>query len=214
MFATSWMRHSTGSIMRIRTFIRYPFIGTDREKDCERGWLAASRPAADSRCRSVRQELRRDPNKGSNQSLASRTKQISSSPIFICYFWWKVTKTLVWWSPVALMGYYLITYLIQRLVMSPIVNHVYKQEKLEGWLFKLTLTDSRRVSPHSHPYRRVFGSCCYVWWRPCWSYDHQSVFYQDCSKSSTHCYLGGYLSTSVSFQFTQLYLSFPLFPDS
>lgn len=58
--------------------------------------------------------------------------QIIACPMFIGFFWYKVSVTLDWLHPFVLFGYYLVGYFLQRFVMSPISRHTYNQEKLEG----------------------------------------------------------------------------------
>lgn len=78
--------------------------------------------------------------------------KVLASPIFIIYYWYKVSVTVHYWGPFIILGYYLITYLVQRTVMNPIVHHIYLQEELEGaintWsLLSAFSSSTRRVSP-------------------------------------------------------------------
>jgi len=57
---------------------------------------------------------------------------VIASPVFIVFFWVRVSYLLHWTAPLLILGYYFLTYIVQKFVMSPIVHHVYLQEKLEG----------------------------------------------------------------------------------
>uniref|UniRef100_A0A6B2L0Q5 ABC transporter domain-containing protein n=1 Tax=Arcella intermedia TaxID=1963864 RepID=A0A6B2L0Q5_9EUKA len=58
--------------------------------------------------------------------------EIVASPVFIAYFWYEITVSVNYWVPLVILAYYLITFVIQRFIMSPISAYTYKQEKLEG----------------------------------------------------------------------------------
>lgn len=62
------------------------------------------------------------------------TAQLVASPVFIIFFWIKVSYSVHWSAPLIILAYYLATFFIQRFVMSPVARHTFMQEKLEGEL--------------------------------------------------------------------------------
>eukprot|EP01127_Copromyxa_protea_P019038 TRINITY_DN6097_c0_g1_i1.p1 TRINITY_DN6097_c0_g1~~TRINITY_DN6097_c0_g1_i1.p1 ORF type:complete len:416 (-),score=56.62 TRINITY_DN6097_c0_g1_i1:589-1836(-) len=67
-------------------------------------------------------------------AYADVTAQFVASPVFIVFFWIKVSWSVHWSAPIIMLAYYCISFLFQKFIMSPVVRHTFEQEKLEGTL--------------------------------------------------------------------------------
>eukprot|EP01113_Clastostelium_recurvatum_P047755 TRINITY_DN8573_c0_g1_i3.p1 TRINITY_DN8573_c0_g1~~TRINITY_DN8573_c0_g1_i3.p1 ORF type:complete len:631 (-),score=147.76 TRINITY_DN8573_c0_g1_i3:106-1998(-) len=65
-------------------------------------------------------------------TLAAVTFNCIGSPLTIAYYAFKTARSIAWFVPLMISGYFLIGYLAAKLVMAPIVRLVYHQEALEG----------------------------------------------------------------------------------
>eukprot|EP01125_Pyxidicula_operculata_P017186 TRINITY_DN6003_c0_g1_i1.p1 TRINITY_DN6003_c0_g1~~TRINITY_DN6003_c0_g1_i1.p1 ORF type:complete len:662 (+),score=86.56 TRINITY_DN6003_c0_g1_i1:45-2030(+) len=84
-----------------------------------------------SKMKNMDQQLTQDIDKFSS-TFSQWLTEIIASPVFIIYFWIKVHQEMNWYTPVVIAGFYLLSYIIQRFIMSPISHRTYIQEKLEG----------------------------------------------------------------------------------
>eukprot|EP01119_Soliformovum_irregulare_P001270 TRINITY_DN109_c0_g2_i1.p1 TRINITY_DN109_c0_g2~~TRINITY_DN109_c0_g2_i1.p1 ORF type:complete len:597 (-),score=178.71 TRINITY_DN109_c0_g2_i1:125-1915(-) len=65
-------------------------------------------------------------------SLAQVISSFITAPSIVVWYTWKTWKTIGWYAPLIVGGYFVIGYIITKFIMSPIVRLVFQQEKLEG----------------------------------------------------------------------------------
>lgn len=66
------------------------------------------------------------------QSLAKVLRVVIEAPLTIGFYGYLTVKTITWYSPLLVLGYWLIAFCLNKLLMNPSVAAVFRQEQLEG----------------------------------------------------------------------------------
>ncbi|XP_023238099.1 ATP-binding cassette sub-family D member 4-like, partial [Centruroides sculpturatus] len=78
------------------------------------------------------QRITQDIDKMCNK-LSTNIAVVIVSPFTICYYSYVLFVTTGWWGPTSVFGFFLLSTLINKLLMSPVVNYVFMQEQCEGF---------------------------------------------------------------------------------
>lgn len=78
------------------------------------------------------QRISQDIDKMCNK-LSSNMAIVIVSPFTISYYSYVSFVTTGWWGPMSVFGFFLISTVINKLLMSPVVNYVFLQERCEGF---------------------------------------------------------------------------------
>lgn len=66
------------------------------------------------------------------RSLGSILRAVFEGPLQIGYYGYLSIATITWYSPLLIVGYWIVAYVVNMLLMSPSVRYVFRQEQLEG----------------------------------------------------------------------------------
>lgn len=65
-------------------------------------------------------------------TLAQIVSDVLTGPMTIGYYTWLTWVSIGWYAPAIVFGYFFVSYIISKIIMGPIVNRVFRQERLEG----------------------------------------------------------------------------------
>eukprot|EP01114_Cavostelium_apophysatum_P024712 TRINITY_DN976_c0_g1_i2.p1 TRINITY_DN976_c0_g1~~TRINITY_DN976_c0_g1_i2.p1 ORF type:complete len:603 (-),score=109.23 TRINITY_DN976_c0_g1_i2:19-1827(-) len=65
-------------------------------------------------------------------TLATTFSNCVTSPLLIVVYTYRCAAQIGWYAPLIVLGYFLLGYIINKFIMSPIVKLVFNQEQLEG----------------------------------------------------------------------------------
>lgn len=65
-------------------------------------------------------------------TLSLVVSDILTGPMTIGYYSWLTWVSIGWYAPTVVFGYFLLSYVVSKIIMGPIVNRVFIQERLEG----------------------------------------------------------------------------------
>jgi ABC-type uncharacterized transport system fused permease/ATPase subunit len=67
-------------------------------------------------------------------SLSLIVTGVITAPMTIGYYTYWTWKVIAWYAPMIVTGYFLVSYVLNKIIMGPIVRRIFRQEKLEGSL--------------------------------------------------------------------------------
>lgn len=65
-------------------------------------------------------------------ALANIVIQTVNAPLIILFYTILLSRSINWYAPLLVLGYFVIAYVVNKFLMGPVTNYTYKQEKYEG----------------------------------------------------------------------------------
>jgi len=73
------------------------------------------------------------------ESFTSRIAEIAGDllmlPFQFLFYTYRTWATIDWYAPFIVMAYFFVSFILNKLIMSPVVALVFQQDKLEGTAF-------------------------------------------------------------------------------